>query len=193
MQTLTFEIRATAPLLMHNETLANPLNEMAIEMKKLTSKRQKTEDDYLAIAKLEWMCGLYWDKHIGPYIPSRNILACFYGAGALKRKGQSVKRGLIIEQDLVPIDFDGPRDDPEKLFANQAFVDMRTVIVKGQKGRVLRTRPIFHDWSLTFSVLIDQAMFDMRDVRELAEMAGRYIGLGDFRPRFGRFEVLAAV
>ena len=62
-------------------------------------------------------------------------------------------------------------------------------MVKVQKQRVMRTRPIFRDRSATFSILLDETQLDPRQVVDILHLAGRYVGLGDWRPRFGRFEV----
>jgi hypothetical protein len=54
-------------------------------------------------------------------------------------------------------------------------------------------RPLFHFWQLRFSLTHDAEMLDAAIVRELFDIAGSKIGLGDFRPDrrgpFGRFTV----
>ena len=47
--------------MMHNARLANPLDPLVQEIKKLTGKRKKTEDDLLQIARLEWEGGFYFN------------------------------------------------------------------------------------------------------------------------------------
>jgi hypothetical protein len=47
---------------------------------------------------------------------------------------------------------------------------------------------------VTFTLEIDQTMFDVRFVRQLIEDAGRCIGLGDYRPdRKGPFRKFKVV
>ena len=54
-------------------------------------------------------------------------------------------------------------------------------------------RPRFDAWTLNFTLDVDADMFADTLVRELLDIAGKRIGLGDFRPArrgpFGRFVV----
>jgi hypothetical protein len=51
----------------------------------------------------------------------------------------------------------------------------------------MRTRPIFRQWAATIIVDFLPDQLNARDVIELAEVGGRIIGIGDWRPKFGRF------
>ena len=72
-------------------------------------------------------------------------------------------------------------------------VDTRPVRIPATGGRILRHRACFDDWSLQISVTLDEAIITVRLFRELVDIAGSHIGLGDFRPDtkgpFGRFVV----
>lgn len=57
------------PLLMHNSRLSNPLDPNAKAMKKVSGKRQKTDEDHAELARLEHAGSLYHDPIAGPYIP----------------------------------------------------------------------------------------------------------------------------
>lgn len=66
---------------------------------------------------------------------------------------------------------------------------------KGGGSRVWKTFPIIPEWDCDIEViLLDPILVDKPDkVREYLEYAGKFIGLGRFRPRrggfYGRFEV----
>lgn len=68
---------------------------------------------------------------------------------------------------------------------------------KGGSKRVWKTFPLIREWSGSGEiVLLDPLLADKPDkVREYLEHAGKFIGLGRFRPRnggfYGRFEVTA--
>lgn len=86
-----FKVEGIAPLLMHNGQLADPLCRWTQEMKVITSKRKKTEDDFERLAQLEWMGGLYLDDKGAPAIPGELIEAMLIGAawigkGVLRHK-----------------------------------------------------------------------------------------------------------
>ena len=55
-------------------------------------------------------------------------------------------------------------------------------------NRVTRTRPYFKDWAVDAEGMFDPAVISVDELREIAQTAGTMIGLGDWRPRFGRFE-----
>ena len=67
-----------------------------------------------------------------------------------------------------------------------------TVPVVVQRSRILRTRAKFDKpWSCTFEVDVDDEQIDKSQLLEWLDIAGRQIGLGDWRPEksgmFGRF------
>ncbi|HXJ49152.1 MAG TPA: hypothetical protein VNF91_08290, partial [Candidatus Acidoferrum sp.] len=57
--------------------------------------------------------------------------------------------------------------------------------------RVMRTRPRFPSgWRCAFEItLMPSAGVNVEDVRQALTVAGALSGLGDFRPRYGRFKV----
>lgn len=70
---------------------------------------------------------------------------------------------------------------------NERYADVRAVIVNN--SRVMRTRPIFHDWSIEFSADFDDEQINRDQLIKATEDAGRMVGLCDYRPKFGRFTV----
>lgn len=188
MKTIKYSIQGITPLIMHSERLANPFDPLTRDIKAVTGKRKKTEDDLREIARLEWLGGLYYTAEAGIHVPGYNILACMVGGGKLHKLGTAIKRAAIVTEDVVPLRFDGPKD-PDKLFADKGFVDMRSVKVGTSK--VLRCRPIFKSWAMVFSVAYDEASIQKTELDLCLRSAGMMVGLGDYRPRFGRFEVTA--
>lgn len=175
----------TAPLLMHSDATVNPLHPLTKAIKKVTSKRTgKTDDDHEEIARLEHLAGLYYDPGIGPYMPGRNVEACTVKAGGITRMGTKLKQALFVTTDINPLAYNGPRD-LDGLWADENFRYMSSVKV-GQ-ARVMRCRPQFREWRFECDAILDTSVIDLADLRDVLETAGQRIGLGDFRPRFGRF------
>lgn len=174
-----------APLLMHNGQLADPLNKFAREMKRVSGKRKKVEADHEELAKLEWHGSLY--MHSGqPCLPGEMIEAAFISAAKKSRLGQQAKAG-IISDGFWRIEYpDAPRSLDE-LWADENY--RLSVGVRVQSSRVIRTRPIFRDWSAEISIDFLPDQFDRGNVIETVAVCGRLVGLGDWRPRFGRFRV----
>jgi hypothetical protein len=194
MDTVKVAIEGTSPLLMHNGQLADPLNEWAKKLKKVTAKRQKTDDDYWEMAQIEFMGSLYFDKKDGVYIPGDNISTMIRDGGTLKKRGAMVKRGVECLDVRCPVVYEGPRT-MLALWDLTEFRDTRTIKNGSTGGRVPRTRPKFNEWSLGFTLFYEPGMINLADLRQCVEDAGMYVGLGDYRPgspkggRYGRFKL----
>jgi hypothetical protein len=189
MTTIEAHIRGIAPMLMHNGQLANPRNEFAKKMKQISSIRKKTDDDYEAMSKTEFLGGLYYSKDIGIYMPADNLQAMLVDGAKKSKLGTAFKAAVFVFDD-APLIYNGPRD-PEKLYQDEKFVDIRGCGV--QASRVMRTRPRFNEWELKFSVAVmPEAEVNPDQVVDALTIAWRLNGLGDYTPRFGRFEVLEA-
>lgn len=184
---IDFRIRltGTTAMLMHNDRTVNPLDPMTKAMKQVTGKRKKTDDDYEEMARLEHAAGLYMDSDVGPYLPGENISACLVGAAKITRQGTFVKQGVLITTDINPLGYKGPRTI-EGLWQDENFRHMKSV--KVTTSRIMRCRPIFQRWTVEADGILDPEIIDFVSLQQIAETAGHRIGLGDWRPRFGRFE-----
>lgn len=176
-------LTGTAPLLMHNSRMSNPLDPATKAKKKYTDKRKKTDDDYETIARLEFAGGLYLDPDVGPYIPGENIARCLVDGGKLTKMGIKVTRGVFIATDVNPLSFNGPRDEQGLWDAGWRHM----ASVKQGTNRVMRCRPWFPEWKVQAEGVLDPAVLEFEDLATIADNAGSLIGLGDWRPRFGRF------
>jgi hypothetical protein len=174
----------TVPLLMHNARLSNPLDEIAKSMKRVTAKRVKTEEDHEELARLEHMGSLYFDADVGPYIPGQNFERCLVDAARITKSGKKIERGVFVETNVNPLSYDGPRDVAQ-LWKDENF--RHAASVKVGMNRVTRTRPQFRAWVAEAEGQYDPAVINLDELSEIAGTAGRMIGLGDWRPRFGRF------
>jgi len=185
---LTIQINSTRPLLMQAETLANPLHPRTKAHKAVAGKRKKTEEDYLWLLRDEWELNMYYDPELGPYIPSLNIEAAIAEAAKATKQGKLVKQAVTVLTDKVPLIYDGPRD-LATMYGNggSKFVEVRGVVVAGRK--VMRARPIFLQWAAEFEVAFMPDLIDASDLVQIIQHAGRVIGIGTYRPRFGRFDV----
>ncbi|MCE0757104.1 hypothetical protein LU683_29930 [Pseudomonas asiatica] len=186
MELLVLSVKGTSPLMMHSDKLANPLHPVTKAHKELTAKRKKTDDDHLAIARSEFIAGAYFDSSSGFFIPGANFDATFLAGAKLQKLGTHWKRGALVMTDKAELEFTGP-STPEALWEDQRFVDCRGVKV-GQ-AKIMRYRPIFLDWSCQLEVAINTDVLDLQEVKKAIEDAGKLIGVCEYRPRFGRFEV----
>ncbi len=68
--------------------------------------------------------------------------------------------------------------------------DRRRVVV--QKSGITRTRPALKmGWEVTFEIVVNVPEYiGESDLHEVLSLAGRLVGIGDFRPSYGRFQVV---
>lgn len=193
MDKITFRFDGVSALLMHSDRGVNPLDPGAMELKKLTSNRKKTDEIHGQVARLEWELAMYYDAELGPIVPTANLRGVLVEGAKLAKNGATVKRATIVEDDRARLDYEGPRE-PEAMWKAGSFRDIRSVVVG--TSRVMRCRPIFRKWSVTWSLLFDPESIERAALISAAENGGRFIGLGDFRPAnggpFGRFSVTAS-
>lgn len=185
VSTYQCRIIGATPLLMHNGTLADPLNPIVKEMGKITSKKtNKTDADHEELSRLEWYGSLYF--HDGsPCLPAEMIEAMMTEAAKKKRKGNHAKSGILVEQN-ARLEYEGPTD-PDVMWKSGDFLHKTGVKVRG--SRIIRSRPIFRNWAADLSVHYLPNVLNKSDIEEFINIAGQYVGIGDWRPKFGRFTV----
>lgn len=149
-----------------------------------TLKKRTGEIDYSKEAEKT----VYRDEDLGCYIPSKQIRACLVKAGATFKvtggRGRTFKNMINavieVEPDKIPLkkkNFD---------YVHQEFVKLRG------SDQILRSRPAFEKgWEAEFSLLIlDEEQIPVKIMKQIAEYGGKFVGIGDWRPHFGRFEVV---
>jgi hypothetical protein len=134
--------------------------------------------------KVEAESYLYKDPQRKICIPSVNIKACIREAGRNYRvSGRRTTFGAMIRAglDVKPFPY-------VPLQHNGWETDIRPVVV--QRSRILRARPRFNEWALEFQIINqDPTVIHKDTLKKILEDAGKYYGLGDFRPEFGLFTV----
>jgi len=120
------------------------------------------------------------------YVPGICVHRSLIGAGAYtKHKGQVTKSKIVAACVFVM---------PEHLFLGQDTyeIDSRAVVVQG--ARIVRCRPRFDEWALSFELEYDEVLISAVQMREIVDNAGKRMGLLDFRPErkgpYGRFQVV---
>lgn len=182
-------IRGKQPLLMKSARSVDPTDPLVKKMKSITGKKtKKTDEDIAAMDRYEFELGLYQNEQ-GPFIPDINIVGAIRDGAKVNRRGREISAGIEVMEEEIPLQYVGPRD-VDGLYEAR-FVDRRMVKNKGVGGSVMRTRPRFNEWSLSFTLAIEDEVISPANVKEALMIAGARVGLGDFRPRFGRFEVVS--
>jgi len=123
--------------------------------------------------------------------PAEHVYAAMVKAGTafmIQGRGKTtyrdaVKGGLLVEPDpLIPLLT--PAGKPIMSY----LIDARPARV--QRARVMRHRPLIQTWRLDLTLIIlDEETFPATVANAILVKAGQTVGIGDYRPRFGRFTV----
>lgn len=182
--------RGIRPVLEHNSRLCDPTDDYTRRIKAITSKGSKklTESDHEQRDFLEWCGGLYWDEKQGLVMPSTNIESCIQSGAKKSRLGKDFAAAVLLDDDQIVFEHAKPKLTKEKLFELPEYV--YRCAVKVQQARLMRVRPMVPSgWKLAFTVTFDDRIVNPKALHTAMLDAGCYCGLGDFRPKFGRFSV----
>lgn len=177
-------LEGTGPLLMNSGEVDRD-SETFRTYYNLGQKRGKTLEDEETLRALEWTLALYWEEETGPYIPGKNVKEMLRAAATKWRRGEDIKRSLMVVDYRVPLIYKGPRDVQglwDDGFRYTAMVANAGV----NRGRVVRCRPMFENWSLKVELAYDPEDVDFDTLEMVVERSQKY-GLGDYRPEFGSF------
>lgn len=138
------------------------------------------------MARIEWMASLYYTPQNGYFMKAECFEGALYEAAKAKKLGK-VFREAVRAVENPAFRFKHEKLVPEKLFLREEYKDFRTV--KNRSQRIVRCWPIFRQWSCRVEVRYDRTRLNERQVVDAMNYAGMYIGLCDYRPRYGRFAV----
>jgi hypothetical protein len=171
---VTLTLSGTSPLLMNSGEVDRD-SELFRAYYMLGQKKRKTLDDEARLRELEWQLRLYLDADLGPYVPGKNVKELLRSAATKWRRGEDIKRSLVVEAYRIPLTYDGFRYTA--MVANAGM----------GSGRVLRCRPMLPKWSLSAAIAYDPEEIDGDFLALVVERSQKY-GLGDYRPEFGSFK-----
>ena len=153
----------------------------------LAGRRPELQGAILAECLSIWITGHLFPgdpKATGePCVPFQMMEASLIEGAKKHKRGPAAKAGIIVEAH-TPLLYDGPRK-PEELWEDERF--RIRVSAKVGTSRVMRTRPFFAVWSLEPVVKYLPDLLNGAEVEAFVAAIGLQIGLGDWRPRFGRF------
>lgn len=80
--------------------------------------------------------------------------------------------------------------EPEYLSHQRADYEIDSRPVRIQRSRIVRHRPHLPEWMLSFTLtVLDKNAVPASVLNNIIVKAGQTVGIGDYRPRFGRFIV----
>lgn len=187
-QDIAVEIRGIVPLLMAR---------YQGEKLPVQKPKNKTQEWIDKMHRTDWEERAYFDPERGFHIPPEMIEAMLSGAAKKRRQGTLFREAVGVVEDFIPLIVYSSQSDSKgkhlkgelREFYRPEYIDLRGVGMKGSGGRAVRVdrcRPIFRYWGLKFTIRYDTASLEAPDVRQALERGQ----IGDFRPRFGRFDIV---
>lgn len=187
MRNLKVTWKGLSPLIMHSCQCVNPLNPISREIKKLNDKPRGykfTEEELIQLSNLEWEAGAYWQDGLGLYIPGENVEATIRNGAKASKKGKDIEKFVNILDLYIPFEY-GENLTKEELISRFEYRDTRTMVIG--RARIIRTRPRFDQWRITFNLSYNEEKIDVDTIVNAMEYAGLYVGLCDSRPKYGQF------
>lgn len=186
---LRFGIRGTTPLIMHSAGGVDTTTEIALEIAAINAKKGSnlTASDTARRKELETEQSLWLTEEGNPTVPVSAVRAVIETGARKRRQGPQVREGLVV----LRTDFSFDREKYGETMDDWRKKMQFTVPVFLNRKRVMRTRAKMDNWSVKIVVEVDEELVDAGQLAEWLDIAGRRIGLGDWRPEksgtYGRF------
>lgn len=206
LKTGTVRLIGSRPLLMNSDQTVDHRHPLAMLKKEITDKRgTKTEAEIERLMQLKWLGAMHtarFGNDVRPAVPAMNVLRCWQEGGKHMKKGTAIVASLIID-DPSPIQFphqaicEGP-SGWERLYdilgadERPVYADRRAVNLSpngGKKSRGPSCRPRFDTWAIDVAFEFEDDALNATDLRKSLDYAAKRVGIGDYRPMFGRFTV----
>ena len=193
IETINFEVKGLpgGQLLMNNPQCVDPLNSYSKSAKEITGRKKKSDADHLRLREIETEAKTFWCDELGVYIPSRWITASIANSAfaVAKIAKAKIRSSVFPTEERIKLRYEGEREIAavSQVYANGHYV---TQNLKQGQVSVTKCHPAFRGWSFKTQLEIDTEILNFSDIKRIAEYASRYVGWGDFRPTFGRADVV---
>lgn len=176
MKEVSFKLESVTPMLMNN------INSMFTAKDK--PARTKHEDWEQGSEMFKARMYLEGGKLALPSRVIKGVLKEACKGSGIKQPGKRSGYSDLVQSVIFMPESFVLTQKIEQVTKEQAFVGMN-----GTK-KILRVWPKLEKWSGTLKLIIaDEKQFDPKVLQEILEFAGTFIGIGDYRPEFGRFKI----
>jgi hypothetical protein len=214
MKTYHVELIGETPLLMHHDNLKWGETMKAWETDPANKPISIKGDDRSPAWR--WIGSLYVENGV-VVIPADNLMTVLREGGARTPTGKGSKTfkaqtqsGLVVDQSFWPLIIGGkpiPYDPIKQLINEPEFglhelqvqeIGFNLFVKRAKIGnnKHVRVRPRFNEWSCAGTITVFDEMITREILTTILTFAGRYSGLGDWRPSspkspgpYGKFTV----
>jgi len=145
--------------------------------------------------KLIWRDKLYFDGEDNVFIPGENIHECLkdgskYWGQKIPGEGNKTYTDIISSAVVVEnIDL-GMKKDDDRIIPFGKMVNGNPSKGKKSGCKVYKIRPLLMPWGGSFILHSFDARMSISILKTVISYAGTFRGLGDWRPTYGRFELI---
>lgn len=190
MYQINVRVRGVSPILQHAFTPA------ILDGLRQAAGKKTAKQDY----SYEWMDTMYAHSDGYLYQPASHIEGALVKAAARfkmerSRTYKDVMRAYVYAQpNEIPLLWHGeciPTPDESLLVEPTDALKVNIMRVVVQRAAVARARlEVSEGWELAFRLDVIEDILQAKAIQQILEEAGRAVGIGDYRPRYGRFEVV---
>jgi hypothetical protein len=178
---LRITVEGIEPLMTHNPAGMQQSNES-----KRGSRIPKPEDEAEAgCYRLEdGTCAIKAESFIGSMVGKGGAASAWKAGKRTTMKG--ILAHITATEELLPLSY------PDGTPISDYTIDIRSAVV--MKARILRARPRYDKWRTSFTIEYDPVLVPedaRKQIVDICADAGVRVGVGDYRPRFGRFRVVS--
>jgi hypothetical protein len=138
------------------------------------------------MANIEYQAGLYLNNKGQVIVPSRVLESVLVEGAKKSKEGKLALSGMFVDTDGI-LEYEGGALSVKQLLDSPEH--RICVAVRIGMSKVMRTRPHFKNWRTTFKVSVNEQVANEAQLKRWLEDAGAYVGIGDWRPRHGRYEL----
>lgn len=164
------------------------------DLSKAKKEKDQSKKDSLSKEESSWREKIYFNENEEVYIPGENIHECMkeaakYWGKTIPGEGKKTYTDVILKAVIVEDMLLGFKKDDERLIPFGKNVNGQPGKGKKSGSKVYKIRPLLRPWGGTFRMHV----FDDRLTNDILKIifaySGIFIGLCDWRPTFGRFEL----
>lgn len=186
MYQVSCKVRGVSPLLQNRFPMPD-YEDMGIGGHKQTGKIDYSQ---------QWRESLYVTRNKEVYQPAvhfeRSMVKSAVNFKIQGKRGKTYKDLVSASVFISPEEILHGIGEPDELDTDgdkALYLDLRPVVI--QRARVPKVRPAFKPgWELEFVIDVIDDQMPQEMLKDILDYAGRAIGIGDYRPRFGRFQVV---
>jgi hypothetical protein len=164
-----------------------------------TEKAAREKVDPIENERNTWREKLYVDDAGMVIMPGENLHEClkegckYWGAriaGEGKKSYTDLVSSAIICENLP---FEVHMDDTERIIPFGKAVNGNPSRGKTSGSKVYKIRPLMRPWGGSFKIHVFDARLSVEVLKTIISYAGMFRGMGDWRPVYGRFNLIELV